>query len=337
MAVKFSAYKIRMVSGLTAKPGSDTLFVPYKPGDAQAQFDTTPFTSLMIVASKRLYREDTDTYLISFEPTGFTITWTHPYDSIGDTDDVTIALNIFSSLTVAVDIADVNQVVTDHVAEPDPHTQYALEADVAAALAGRQPINTNLTEIAALVTTAFGRGLLTEANAASLRATLGLGTAALLNAVETRNPQFVSTVTGTANAIVLAPTLEPPAATAGWGFLFLATANNTGPVTIEIPPFGVCTLRDQFGVQLSADVIRASGLYYAESVGASEFRLLGVADPTVLFNVPPKFFGFRLNTTNLFVDIDEQLAAIEAYRDWTLTMPAANFAVNASQNLTVTY
>lgn len=44
-----------------------------------------------------------------------------------------------------------------------------------------QPLDSDLTAIAALTTTAFGRALLTEANAASARSTLALGTAAQVN------------------------------------------------------------------------------------------------------------------------------------------------------------
>lgn len=47
------------------------------------------------------------------------------------------------------------------------------------ALAGKQPVDSDLTAIAALTTTSFGRGLLALADAAALRTSAGLGTAAL--------------------------------------------------------------------------------------------------------------------------------------------------------------
>ncbi len=47
------------------------------------------------------------------------------------------------------------------------------------ALAGKQPLDADLTAIAGLATTAFGRAFLTETDATSTRATLGLGSAAL--------------------------------------------------------------------------------------------------------------------------------------------------------------
>lgn len=51
-------------------------------------------------------------------------------------------------------------------------------ASVTTALAGRQPLNSNLTDIAALTTTTFGRSLLALVDAAAARTALGLGTAA---------------------------------------------------------------------------------------------------------------------------------------------------------------
>lgn len=50
---------------------------------------------------------------------------------------------------------------------------------VAAALAGKQPLDSDLTAIAALSTTSYGRALLALADAAALRTAAGLGTAAV--------------------------------------------------------------------------------------------------------------------------------------------------------------
>ena len=57
-------------------------------------------------------------------------------------------------------------------------TAGAAAAAQAAAIAASQPLDTDLTAIAALTTTTYGRSLLTGADAATTRTTLGLGTAA---------------------------------------------------------------------------------------------------------------------------------------------------------------
>lgn len=54
-------------------------------------------------------------------------------------------------------------------------------ASMTSALAGKQPIDSDLTAIAALATTTFGRSLLTLADVAALRSAAGLGTAATAN------------------------------------------------------------------------------------------------------------------------------------------------------------
>lgn len=57
-------------------------------------------------------------------------------------------------------------------------TSGAAAAAQAAAIAASQPVDSDLTAIAALSTTSFGRGLLTLADAAAMRTAAGLGTAA---------------------------------------------------------------------------------------------------------------------------------------------------------------
>lgn len=69
-------------------------------------------------------------------------------------------------------VSDVGAVaVAAHVALSDPHTQYLTEA---AATAGYQPLDSDLTAIAALTTTSFGRALLELANAGALLTAGGL-------------------------------------------------------------------------------------------------------------------------------------------------------------------
>lgn len=64
--------------------------------------------------------------------------------------------------------------VATHEAASDPHPQYTTAAELATALAGYQPLDSDLTAIAALSTTTFGRALLTLADAAAGRAAMGV-------------------------------------------------------------------------------------------------------------------------------------------------------------------
>jgi hypothetical protein len=62
-----------------------------------------------------------------------------------------------------------------------PASTFDLFGAAAAAQAASQPLDADLTAIAALTTTAYGRALLTLANQAALQAAAGLGTAAFQN------------------------------------------------------------------------------------------------------------------------------------------------------------
>lgn len=80
-------------------------------------------------------------------------------------------------------------------------------ASVTTALAGKQPLDADLTAIAALTTTSIGRSLLAAADDAALRTILGLGTAAvaaqadLLARANHTGSQAISTVTGLQSAL----------------------------------------------------------------------------------------------------------------------------------------
>ena len=78
--------------------------------------------------------------------------------------------------------SEVTAAVTAHASAADPHGDRAYaDAAAAAAQAASQPVDSDLTAIAALSTTSFGRALLEQADAAALRTVAGLGTAATRN------------------------------------------------------------------------------------------------------------------------------------------------------------
>ena len=78
--------------------------------------------------------------------------------------------------------SEVTAAVTAHASAADPHGDRAhADAAAAAAQAASQPVDSDLTAIAALSTTSFGRALLEQADAAALRTVAGLGTAATRN------------------------------------------------------------------------------------------------------------------------------------------------------------
>lgn len=90
--------------------------------------------------------------------------------------------------------------IAAHEAAADPHPTYTTAAELVAALAGYQPLDSDLTAIAALTTTAFGRGLLELANAAAGRTALDVdvaGTAAGLiaahEAAANPHPDYTTT------------------------------------------------------------------------------------------------------------------------------------------------
>jgi trimeric autotransporter adhesin len=65
-----------------------------------------------------------------------------------------------------------------HAALADPHPGYTTAAELSAGLATRQPIDDQLTQLAAAAITSFGVGMIEAATDAAARTLLGLGTAA---------------------------------------------------------------------------------------------------------------------------------------------------------------
>lgn len=177
MAGKLSVYNPLLRTAVTSKAGENTLVVPYAGGDVQADFDATGGTTVIFKnGGHRFYIEDTNTFSVAFNAGDFTITWLHPTESLGDTDDVTIALNMLSkhALTVAgitLPLA-VNQGGTG-----------ATDAATAQTNLGGTTLGKALFTAAnaaaartSLGSTAVGDAVFTAANAAAARSAIGAGT-----------------------------------------------------------------------------------------------------------------------------------------------------------------
>lgn len=126
-------------------------------------------------------------------------------------------------------------------------------------IADAQSLNANLTDIAALTTTPYGRGLLTEASAASARTTLGLGALATLNAVAT-NANLTGPITSVGNATAIA-------AQTGTGAVF---AMQTAPSFIDRIQTPLLDLPNQIAPAAPASAV--ARIYSVDAAGITDLE-----------------------------------------------------------------
>lgn len=160
-------------------------------------------------------------------------------------------------------------------------------ATITAALAGKQPLDSDLTSIAALTTTSFGRSLLELANAAALRTAAALGTAATAASSE-----FATAAQGLSETLVVAIGDETTAITTGtakvtfrmpWAFTLtavrasLTTASSSGTPTFDINEGGVSIL----STKLTIDANERTSTTAATAAVISDASLADDAEITI--------------------------------------------------------
>ena len=138
----------------------------------------------------------------------------------------------------------------------------AAAAAQAAAIAASQPLDADLTSIAALATTGYGRSLLTGADAATTRTTLGLGTAATT----------ASTAYATAAQGTTADAATPKSLYTAKGAITAGSGVST-PATLAV---GVN------GQRLAADSTAGTGLAWSTPSMQTTFSTADTANTAVL-------------------------------------------------------
>lgn len=138
----------------------------------------------------------------------------------------------------------------------------------AAAAAAYQPLDSDLTSIAALATTSYGRGHLTLADAAAGRTYYGLGTAALVADSGLVHISGIETVTGTktftATQTKIAPTVGSGADPADAAFVVQAPgAGNSGPYIVLQSTSATPTAGDVWGLRYFGKDSAANDQVYA--------------------------------------------------------------------------
>ena len=194
----------------------------------------------------------------------------------------------------------------------------------AAAQAASQPVDSDLTAIAALTTTAFGRGLLALIDAAALRTSAGLGTLA------TQSGTFSGTSSGTNTGDQVVPTFATPTIALGLAAAAGAAAtvirsdatllafDATVPVTqayADVAATGAATVaarRDHVhGMPASA-----GASFAAPTVALGTVAAAGVAATVIRSDATIVAFDATVPTVSLFGDAAATgAAAVAARRD----------------------
>lgn len=154
--------------------------------------------------------------------------------SDGDKGDITVSSSgtVWTIDALAVTNAKINDVAWSKVSgTPTTLAGYGISDGItsAAVAAGYQPLDSDLTAIAALTTTSFGRSLLTQADAAATRTTIGAGTSNFDGAYSSLS-SIPSTFTPAAHTQAWSTITSTPTTLSGYGIVD-AVALTTGKLS----------------------------------------------------------------------------------------------------------
>lgn len=197
--------------------------------------------------------------------------------SDGDKGDITVSSSgtVWTIDALAVTNAKINDVAWSKVSgTPTTLAGYGISDAItsAAVAAGYQPLSADLTAIDALTTTSFGRSLLTQADAAATRTTIGAGTSNFDGAYSSLSG-IPSTFTPAAHNQAWSTITSTPTALSGYGIT--DAVGTTGNQSVA----GVKTFTDT--VHLEVATITYGATMAIDAAAANKFHITLTGNGTI--------------------------------------------------------